>query len=175
MEAQLKASDETLRMAYAEVCKSYQAVRETQLKLLAILPVIMGVAVSLLFNQDKKDFSAFHYYVVGGLGAAFTIGLYLHGLRADQHATALCKHGALLEKELHFPVGQFKDRPSLRLRFLGYTLSFTLIYLALLVAWVCLIYVRMASKLRTHKNPLPGARDSEVLKLVREMVFAGAW
>jgi hypothetical protein len=136
-----KASDETLRLGYSEVCKSYQAVRETQLKLLAILPVIMGVAVSLLINQGKNDLTPFHYYVVGGLGIFFTIGLYFYGLRADQHATALIRHGALLEEKLYFPKGQFKDRPAPRLGVLGYTLAFTLIYLALLVAWASLIYI----------------------------------
>jgi hypothetical protein len=134
------ANQESLRMGYSEVCKSYHAVRDAQLKLLALLPVIMGVGVSLLIHQKLAPL---HYYVVGGLGASFTVGLYLYGARADEHASALIKHGALLETELKLPKGQgqFRDRTPPGFRgFLGYTPALILIYSALVVAWACVIY-----------------------------------
>ena len=131
--------EETLRMAYIEICKSYFAVRATQVQLLTFLPGIIGVAVSLLMHNEN-GFAPRIYHVVGGLGACLTLGLFFYGVRADQHASALIRHGALLEKTL--PECQFKDRPIPRFHgVFGYTFAFVLIYAALLTAWGCVIFM----------------------------------
>lgn len=134
--------EETLRLAYTEICKSYFAVRATQVQLLTILPGIIGVAVSLLLHNES-GFAPRIYVIVGALGACLTFRLFVYGVRADQHASALIQHGALLERVLKFPEGQFKDRPIPRFyRVFGYTFAFYLIYGSLVAGWVCVIFTR---------------------------------
>ena len=131
-----KSSEETLRMEYSEICKSYHTVREVQLKLLAFIPVVSGIAASLLIG---KQINTEYFHVVGVLGLIFTIGVFLYGLRADHHASALIKHGASVERLLHLEIGQFKDRPTPRFGILGYAPALVLIYFGLLVVWIYVI------------------------------------
>lgn len=131
-----KASVETLHLEYSEICKSYHAVRDVQLKLLAFIPVVSGIAASLLIG---KPINTDYLHVVGGLGLIFTIGIFMYALRADHHASALIQHGASIEHQLHLEKGQFKDRPKATFGIFGYTPALTLIYLGLLIMWIYII------------------------------------
>jgi hypothetical protein len=128
---------ETLRMAYSEVCKGYYNVREIQLKLLAFIPVISGIAASLIIG---KQIDTKHLPVVGVLGVVFTIGVFIYGIRADQHAQSLISHGRSLEHALKLEGGQFTNRPKPYVRVLGYTTALSLIYGGLLLAWGFVIW-----------------------------------
>jgi hypothetical protein len=132
----IKASEESLHMQYSEICKSYHTVRDVQLKLLAFIPVLSGIAASLLIG---KQINTENLHIVGALGLIFTIGIFLYGIRADQHASALIRHGALVERLLNLEIGQYKDRPTPRFGFLGYTAALILIYLGLAAVWVYVI------------------------------------
>jgi hypothetical protein len=129
---------ETLRLVYSEVCKGYYNVREIQLKLLAFIPAISGIAASLVIG---KQIDTTHLPIVGILGVVFTIGVFTYGIRADQHAQSLIRHGRSLEQALKLDEGQFKNRPKPYGRVLGYTTALSLIYAGLLLAWGYIILI----------------------------------
>lgn len=123
---------DTLRLEYSEICKSYQNVRDMQLKLLTLMPIISGTAVSVVI---KVPTDRVHTFAVASVGFALTLGLFLYSLRGTKHADALENQGGLLEEKLGLPVGQFKDRPQKMTWLVGYTPASTLMYMAILMAW----------------------------------------
>jgi hypothetical protein len=142
MSATQEPTAETLRMAYSEVCKGYYNVREIQLKLLAFIPVISGIAASLIIG---KQIDTTRFEIVGILGVVFTIGVFIYGIRADQHAQSLISHGRSLEQALKLDSGQFTTRPKLYGRVLGYTTALSLIYAGLLLAWGYIMWFGLKS------------------------------
>lgn len=73
--------------------------------------------------------------MVGLVGFALTLGLFLFSLRGSRHADALTEQGSALEKEMRLDVGQFKDRPQKMTWIIGYTTASTLMYVVILTAW----------------------------------------
>jgi len=127
---QLSAQLDTLKMEYSEICDSYHQVRDMQLKLLTLIPIASAISASVLINAPET-----HTAMVGLVGFALTLGLFLYSLRGTQHANALSKQGSSLEKELGLSVGQFKDRPQEMTWIIGYTTASTLMYVVVLMAW----------------------------------------
>jgi len=123
---------DVLKMEYSEICKSYHKVRDMQLKLLTLIPIASGTAASVVI---KALGDRVHTVMVGLLGFALTLGLFLYSLRGTQHANALSKQGSSLEKDLGLSVGQFKDRPQKMTWIIGYTTASTLMYVVVLMAW----------------------------------------
>jgi hypothetical protein len=119
-------------MEYSEICKSYHSVRDMQLKLLTLIPIASGTAASVVI---KALGDRLHTVMVGLLGFALTLGLFLYSLRGTQHANALSEQGSSLEEELGLSVGQFKDRPTKMTWIIGYETASTLIYMVILIAW----------------------------------------
>lgn len=123
---------DTLKMEYSEICKSYHNVRDMQLKLLTLIPIASGTAVSVVIKVPRDQV---HSVMVGLVGFALTLGLFLYSLRGTRHADALTAQGSALEKEMHLDVGQFKDRPQEMTWIIGYTTASTLMYVVILTAW----------------------------------------
>ena len=123
---------DTLKMEYSEICKSYHSVRDMQLKLLTLIPIVSGTAVSVVI---KVPTDRVHTVMVASVGFALTLGLFLYSLRGTKHADALVNQGVLLEEKLGLPVGQFKDRPQKMTWLVGYTTASTLMYVVILMAW----------------------------------------
>lgn len=118
--------------SYSEVCKGYYNLRDIQLKLLAFVPAVSGIAASLVIG---KQINTAHLTIIGVLGVVFTIGTFLYGMRADQYADALILQGQALEKDLALKQGQFLNRPKPFGGVLTYTTSLSIIYAGLLLAW----------------------------------------
>src|SRR3954454_2358555 len=85
------------RLAYQEVCKSYQAIVDFRAKLLGFLPLASGAgAFAVLHNDPIPRWS----WVAGAFGFAVTLGLFLYELRGLQRAAALEQAGRELETQL---------------------------------------------------------------------------
>src|SRR5437868_7384549 len=101
-----------LRLAYQEVCKSYQAIADFRAKLLGFLPLASGAgAYAVLSKEPIPNWS----WVAGVFGFAITLGLFLYELRGLQRAGALEEVGRDLELQLGL-LGQFRDQPEASLR-----------------------------------------------------------
>ena len=100
----MKATDETLRAEYQEVCRSHQAITEFRGKLLGLLPVATGAGIFLLLNRPGKtqDTATFNTFLVaaGIFGAFAAFGLYLYEYRGMKECHLLRERGANLEYEL---------------------------------------------------------------------------
>jgi hypothetical protein len=130
---------ETLRFAYAEVCKSHQAIADFRAKLLALLPVASGAGIFLILGDGTPKLETANLAAIGLFGFAVTFGLFMYELRGIQHCHALRDQAAGLERELGVPVdcGQFRDRTQSRLRGLvGVEGASWLVYTAVLMAWL---------------------------------------
>src|SRR5947209_8230881 len=127
---------ENVRLAYTELCKSYQAIVDFRAKLLGFLPLASGAGVFALLGNGK-DPVPYYAWVAGLFGCAITIGLFLYELRGLQRAAALERTGRQLELQLGISAGaQFSDQPSARLHGLVDPRGAAwLIYPTVLAAW----------------------------------------
>jgi hypothetical protein len=98
----------SLRLAYQEVCKSYQSIIDFRVKLLGFLPLASGAgAYAVLSKEPTPNWS----WVAGVFGFAITLGLFLYELRGLQRAAALEQAGRELETALGVESGQFREQP----------------------------------------------------------------
>jgi hypothetical protein len=105
-------TDETLRTAYEELCKSYHAIDDFRMKLLGLLPLASLAGVFLLNREalvagspasPSKELIAF-----GTIFAAlFTAALFFYELRGIRRCHNLIEEGLHLEKQLGLGHGQF--------------------------------------------------------------------
>jgi hypothetical protein len=139
---------ENLRSTYGETCASYHAVDDFRMKLLGLLPVATGTGVFLLLSsnadllggggpaQQEQTLEAV-LSVIGGIGFAFTLGLFAYELFGIKRCHYLIETGQRLEFQLGVR-GQFRSRPS---RLLGIVIepgASALIYPASMAAWLFL-------------------------------------
>ena len=96
------------RLAYQEVCKSYQAIVDFRAKLLGFLPLASGVGAYAVLSKETPP--AWEW-VAGLFGFMVTLGLFLYELRGLQRAAALEQVGRELEAEIGLTNGQFQEQP----------------------------------------------------------------
>src|ERR671937_64415 len=97
-----------LRLAYQEVCKSYQSIIDFRAKLLGFLPLASGAGAYAVLSKEPLPNWA---WVAGVLGFAVTLGLFLYELRGLQRAGALEETGRELEIQMGLLSGQFREEP----------------------------------------------------------------
>src|ERR1044071_6029868 len=105
---------ENVRLAYQELCKSYQAIVDFRGKLLGFLPLASGAGFFALLGQGK-DPVPYYAWVAGLFGFAITLGLFFYELRGLQRATSLEQTGRELEAALGLKAAQFTLEPAGRL------------------------------------------------------------
>ena len=127
------------RLAYQEVCKSYQAIVDFRAKLLGFLPLASGLgAYAVLSKEPSPPWE----WVAGLFGFMITLGLFLYELRGLQRAAALEQAGRELEVELGVANGQFREQPEPYLRgFVDPRGAAWVIYPTVQAGWLYLIAV----------------------------------
>src|ERR1051326_5748481 len=97
MTDQAPAPPENLRLAYQELCKSYQAIVDFRAKLLGFLPLASGAGFFALLGNGK-DPVPYYAWVAGLFGFAITLGLFFYELRglqrsrSEEHTSELQSH-----------------------------------------------------------------------------------
>lgn len=129
------AAMDMLRMEYSEICASYHRVREQELKLLTLIPIVSTIAASLFIKTSPPD----HALVVSVLSFVLTFGLFLYSYHGMRHGARLVLQGSELERELGLSIGQFTGRPRPWLG--GYSVAVSLIYIPVLAAWAYAAYL----------------------------------
>ncbi len=121
-----KASYETLKLEYEQICSSHQAITDFRGKLLGLLPLAAGAG----FFQAPTLLVA-----AGVFGAAVTIGLYFYEYRGMAECHLLRERGAELERELQLTkdCSRFQgNRPG----FVGPHGAGPIVYFAVVAGWV---------------------------------------
>src|SRR5918911_3750533 len=85
-----------VRLAYQELCKSYQSIVDFRAKLLGFLPLASGASFYALLGGGK-DPVPYYAWVAGLFGFLITLGLFFYELRGLQRAAALERSGRHLE------------------------------------------------------------------------------
>ena len=138
----------SLRTAYQEVCKSYQAIADFRAKLLGLLPLASGAGIFLLLNNvvvdpAKLNSAANYLLPIGIFGFVVTLGLFFYELRGIQRCNGLITVGKKIEHALEVE-GQFTLRPPEIAGFIGSTLAARVIYPAVLAAgaFIALVFAQ---------------------------------
>lgn len=84
-----KEHPEALKLAYAELCKTYHAIDDFRGKLLGFLPLASGAGILLLVNnafveEAKRNFALQYALPIGVFGFIVTLGLFffeINGIR----------------------------------------------------------------------------------------------
>ena len=127
------------RLAYQEVCKSYQAIVDFRAKLLGFLPLASGAGAYAVLSKDP---SPPWEWVAGLFGFMITLGLFLYELRGLQRAAGLEQAGRELEQQLGLASGQFQEQPEPYLRgFVDPRGAAWIIYPTVEASWMYLIAV----------------------------------
>src|SRR5215472_9779697 len=126
---------ESVRLAYTELCKSYQAIADFRAKLLGFLPLASGAGVFALLGNGK-DPVPYYAWVAGLFGFSITLGLFFYELRGLQRSEVLERTGRDLESALGVSNGQFTVEPTANLRGLvGTRGAAWVIYPTVLAGW----------------------------------------
>jgi hypothetical protein len=132
------APPENIRMAYQELCKSYQSIVDFRAKLLGFLPLASGASLFALLGNGK-DPVPYYAWVAGLFGFAITLGLFFYELRGLQRSAVLERTGRDLEVELGLDNGQFSVQPAPQLHgFVDARGAAWVIYPSVLAAWAYL-------------------------------------
>jgi hypothetical protein len=139
---------------YEQTTQVIRLLTDTRFKLLAIVPVVTGFAVTLMTGAGADRGAQL---AVGLLGALVTLGILLYDLRNSQLYDAAIHRAKRLEELLDFPVasngrvsgGLYSERPSasehLLLIFrIKHDRGLALVYSASLAAWCYLILDALA-------------------------------
>jgi hypothetical protein len=134
----VQAAPENVRLAYQELCKSYQAIVDFRAKLLGFLPLASGASFFALLGNGK-DPVPYYAWVAGLFGFSITLGLFLYELRGLQRSAVLERTGRELESALGLKDGQFTVEPSASLHgVVGTRGAAWLIYPTVLAGWAYL-------------------------------------
>lgn len=140
---------DTARLDYEVTASHYKELHETRFRLLALLPIVAGVAITLVPEHTSPN----QHVALGALGVIATVGLTIYDQRNTQIYDRLVKRGRLLERLMGYPPmqlppndhnrkfgGAFADRPDRRKVFgvpvIWHDLALSLVYSAALSAWV---------------------------------------
>ncbi|MDQ3810163.1 MAG: hypothetical protein M3336_07725, partial [Chloroflexota bacterium] len=122
------------RLAYQEVCRSYQAIVDFRAKLLGFLPLASGAGAFAVLTREPTPA---WQWMAGLFGFAITLGLFLYELRGLQRAAALESTGRELEAQIGLSNGQFREQPEPYLRgFVDPRGAAWLIYSAVQASWL---------------------------------------
>jgi hypothetical protein len=130
-----KATDETLRTEYQEICRSHQAITDFRGKLLGLLPVATGAGIFLLLDRPIKTQTTTFLVAAGIFGAFITIGLYFYEFRGMNECHLLRERGANLEHELQLrnDCSRFQNNPA---GFFGPREAGPVVYFAVVAGWI---------------------------------------
>lgn len=133
-----KATDETLRAEYQEICDSHRAITDFRGKLLGLLPIASGTGIFLLLDKPIKtpDTTFTTFLVAAGIfGAAVTIGLYFYEYGGIWECHRLRECGKNLERELKIEsdYSRFQNTQPGRI---GPPVAGVVVYFAVVVAWI---------------------------------------
>jgi hypothetical protein len=136
--------DKKLQVDYERTTQYFFHLADTRFKLLGLLPVVTGLALSTLPEKLEPT----QGFAVSLLGLIVTIGLTIYDQRNTQMYDRLVKRARRIEKEFRFipsPVltkpygGAFLDRPGRRslgpIPIIWHDLGLSLVYSASLGAW----------------------------------------
>lgn len=140
-----KASDETLRAEYHEICSSHQAITDFRGKLLGLLPIATGAGIFLLLDRPIDQQQTAGFLVAAGIfGAAVTIGLYFYEFRGMNECHLLRQRGANLERELQLTIecSRFQKNPPGRI---GPREAGPVVYFAVVAGWIFVSAYRFTS------------------------------
>jgi hypothetical protein len=130
------------RLAYQEICKSYQSIADTRLKLLGFLPIASGAGIYAVLGDGGSSIPPFAW-VAGLFGFLVTLGLFFYELRGLQRASTLEQSGRELEVSLGLTNGQFGAQPE---GYLGGLVDARaaawIIYTTVMGGWIYLTFVR---------------------------------
>ena len=133
-----KATDDTLRAEYQEICDSHRAITDFRGKLLGLLPIASGAGIFLLLDKPIKasDTTFTTFLVAAGIfGATVTIGLffYEYGGMIECHRLRQCGENLERELKLESDFSRFrKTWPDL----VGPALAGAVVYFAVIAAWL---------------------------------------
>jgi len=133
-------NDENRRVVYQEIGKIYKGIDDFRLKLLGLLPLTTsGIFLLLQASSGLKGVSL----PIGLFGFVATLGLSCYELRGMQYCIALIQAGKDIEDELHIE-GSFKRRPPPVAGIIGAVTAATIIYPAVLAAWIYLAFFQQS-------------------------------
>ena len=132
-------------LAYAELCKTYNAIRDFRARLLGLLP--LASAAGILYLLDNEPSSSVYLVAVGFLGAIVTTGLALYEYHNMTRCHQLIARGRAWEEQLGLDGGQFLDRPAGVAGAIGVQLASVLVYGAVLVGWLFVALVGLTELL----------------------------
>ena len=132
---------QNFRTVYQELCNSYRAIDEFRTKLLGLLPLATGTGIFILI-MDDDTFRTVEDYLpyIGLFGFFITLGLLFYELYGIKKCTSLIKEGIRLEKIIGEQCGQFTKRPFGVLGLINEPSAASIIYPAVLAAWVFIGY-----------------------------------
>lgn len=142
-----KATDETLRAEYQEVCNSHLAITDFRGKLLGLLPIASGTGIFLLLDKPIKtpDTTFTTFLVAAGIfGAAVTIGLFSYEYGGMRECHRLRECGKNLERKLKLEshCSRFQNtQPGL----LGPPEAGVIVYFAVVAAWIFVFFHGLVS------------------------------
>jgi hypothetical protein len=128
------------RLAYQEVCRSYQSIADTRLKLLGFLPLSSGIGIYAVLG-DGGSIPPFAW-VAGLFGFLITLGLFFYELRGLQRAQALERGGRELEETLGLANGIFTTQVAAPEGFVNQRTAAWVIYTTVMGAWIYLSLIR---------------------------------
>jgi hypothetical protein len=163
-----RLADDNLRLDYEQTCLQIRTLTDVRFKLLAFVPTLTGIAVSLV----NKPGNAGTALAVGLLGFVVTFGIIIYELRNTTFYDAALHRAKWLEVQLSLPVlteknraegqskgGLFTERPSreglpklLNSFELWHDFGLALVYGASLGGWT---YVISYSALRLFDQAIP--------------------
>lgn len=156
--------DERLKLDYDQTTKYYYALADIRFKLLALVPIVTGTAISVVDKSGPPELIIF----VGILGFVVTLGILIYDQRNTQIYDAIVSRAQRLERLLQLQGGAFSDRPPERLCLFGYIYiwhdrALAIIYSAALAGWTYLmtggilhlLNVKMIAVLTILKLALP--------------------
>lgn len=94
-----QASIEDLRLDYQQTCAQFRFLADIRFKLLAFVPILTGITITLLSNKVSKESS----FLLGILGFIVTIGIVIYDLRNSQFYASTIARARYLESLIHLP------------------------------------------------------------------------
>jgi hypothetical protein len=128
--------------AYKEVGESFRQLDDFRAKLLGLLPLASGAGIFVVLKDGAGTMPA----TLGMLGAAATLGLWIHECRTIIRCKALIDSGQELEKALQLQPDQslFQKYPRDRFKrfypFISTGVASTIVYGSVFLAWLYVWY-----------------------------------
>jgi len=170
-EPKFQNNQENLRLSYSELCNSYHAVDDFRAKLLGLMPLVSGFAI---FELLGKPAVASYLSVIGVLGVAVSLGLFIYELKGIQKCTRYIHYGGQIEKKLlameftgHFNSLSLDEKQKWTYLFTEPVAS-AIIYASVIGAW---LYVAM---IKVNCNNVGNIENNLLWPIiVASVVFAG--